>query len=150
MITPRYCQLVRNIDSSSVGSNNTLLTTGPMGFQFKPGLNIKTKQEGCFIFPEGSFSLSFTHSLLLSLSLPTLAAFIQLPELRRYTTHRGGNTHRHLEVENTRTEKKEKAHWKEKCTLSHTHTHTHTHTHIGIYTDTVGPISGCCQQGDRG
>lgn len=81
-----------------------------------------------FHFPQRALSLplSLTHSLVLSLSFSTLAAFIPLPELRRYTTHRGRNTHRHTEVEKTHTEKRRKH-------IQKRNAHTHTHIQVYIY-----------------
>lgn len=94
-----------------------------------------------FHFPLGNF---FSLALLRYLYLSSDCPLSSRSQTCGYTQHTEEETHtdrQKLKRKNTHREREE-AHTIEKF--------THTHTHRYIYTDTVGPISGCCQQGDRG
>lgn len=135
-ITLRY-QQHRRQTNIFVGFNNTLLTSGPMGFEFKSELNMKTKQERCYLDPR-EFRLAF---FLISQSVISLCIGRLHPTSRAEETHTRRNTQ---EAKRFTRKKKKKA----TKVLKRKAYFPRTRLSILAYTDTQSPISGCCQQGD--
>lgn len=105
------------------------------------------KQKGCSLFPRRP-SLFHSGGLvpLCYLYLSGMsAAFIRFPELNRCAKQRGRNTQKFFFFFWKKKYKKMRRHRN-----THTRTHTETHIQVRIYRHSIGPISQCCQQGDRG
>lgn len=131
-ITSSYSQF-RKQKIYPMGSNSTLLT--PLGFQFTSDLNMKTKQEKMSHFPKGAPSFSFSPFVIF------LHNGCFYPASNAVDIH-----YTQTLTEELKQEKQKEKHTKNRCTPSHTYANTHTQ----VYTDAEGPISGSCQQQDRG
>ncbi len=122
----------------SAGSNNTLLTTGPMGFQFKPDQTWKWNRKDVSLSPEGpSLSLPLSPSLSLSLSLSHSLGYLYASphwplssnsQSWGNTQHTGVETHTERQKFKKSTQRKGRSTYKRE-----THTHAHTDTDRYIY-----------------